>query len=151
MSLLEMDGVLAAISGADFPDVEGGEVGGEGGGTLGDVAKNLMARDKVLYHGHAVAAVAATSPALANAALEAIKVEYEVLPPVLDVLAAMEDDAVLVNENNFTDGVENADKPSNVAAIGKLARVGKASGTKNSSRTTTRSSWSSVVEKANTL
>ena len=119
---LEMDGVVAAISGADFPDVEGGEVGGEGGGTLGDVAKNIMARDKVLYHGHAVAAVAATSPALANAALEAIKVEYEVLPPVLDVLAAMEDGAVLVNENNFTQGVESADKPSNVAAVGKLAR-----------------------------
>ncbi len=119
---LEMEGVVAAISGADFPDIEGGEVGGEGGGTLGDVAKNIMARDKVVYHGHAVAAVAATSPALANAALEAIEVEYEPLPPVLDVLAAMEDDAVLVNENNFTQGVENADKPSNVAAVGKLAR-----------------------------
>ncbi len=119
---LAMDGVLAAVSGKDFPDVEGGEVGGEGGGTLGDVAKNVMARDKVLYHGHAVAAVAATSPMLANAALDAIKVEYEVLPPVLDVIAAMADDAVLIDENNFTTGVENPASPSNVAAIGKLAR-----------------------------
>ena len=47
---------------------------------------NIMARDKVLYDGHAVAAVAATSPHIAEEALKLIKVEYEALPPVLNVL-----------------------------------------------------------------
>ncbi len=119
---LEMPGVAAAISGSDFPSVEGGEVGGEGGGTLGDVAKNIMARDKVVYHGHAVAAVAAASVTQAEAALEAIKVEYEVLPPVLDVVKAMEADSVLVDENNYTNLPEKPEKPSNIANIGHLER-----------------------------
>ena len=57
---LTMPGVHAAISGADFPSGGSGEIGGESGGDLADVAKNVMARDKVLYHGHAVAAVAAS-------------------------------------------------------------------------------------------
>ena len=48
-----------------------------------------MARDKALYDGHAVAAVAATSSAIADAALALIEVEYEVLPHVIDVEAAM--------------------------------------------------------------
>ncbi len=126
---LAMDGVFAAVCGADFPDVDGGgEVGGEGGGTVGDVAKNIMARDKVLYHGHAVAAVAASSPALAEAACQAIVVEYEPLPAVLDVVAAMAADAPLVNENNFTNLPEKPESPSNVANVGKLVRGDVAEG-----------------------
>ena len=46
--VLEAEGVLAAVSGADFPE------------EAGDNGQNVMAREKVLYHGHAVAAVAAT-------------------------------------------------------------------------------------------
>jgi len=120
---LAIDGVFAAISGADFPAIEGGgEIGGEGGGSVGDVAKNIMARDKVLYHGHAVAAVAASSPALAEQALAAIKVEYEVLSPVLDVVAAMADGALLVDEDNYTNLPEKPENPSNIANVGKLER-----------------------------
>ncbi len=119
---LAMDGVYAAICGKDFIDVEGGEIGGEGGGTLGDLAKNVMARDKVLYHGHAVAAVSASTLAIAEAALAAIKVEYEPLPPVLDVVAAMAADSVLVDENNYTKLPEKPANPSNVANVGKLVR-----------------------------
>ena len=52
---LAMEGVYAAISGADFPQ------------DANDVGKNIMARDKVLYHGHAVAAVAANSQRTAEA------------------------------------------------------------------------------------
>ena len=120
---LAIDGVMAAISGADFPGggIEG-EASGEGGGSLDDIAKNVMARDKVLYHGHALAAVAATSPAIAAQALDAIKVEYEVLPPVLDVIKAMDADSPLVNENCFTNIPEKPEKPSNIANIGKLER-----------------------------
>lgn len=119
---LAMDGVFAAICGKDFPSVEGGEIGGESGGTLHDLAKNVMARDKVLYHGHAVAAVSASTPAIAEAALDAIKVEYEPLSPVLDVIAAMAEDSVLVDENNYTKLPEKPAKPSNIANVGKLAR-----------------------------
>ena len=83
---LAISGVHAAICGDDFPSVEEGDVAGEGGGTLSDIARNVMARVKVLYHGHAVAAVAASTQAIANAALAAINVEYEVLSPVLDAI-----------------------------------------------------------------
>ncbi len=120
---LAMEGVYAAISGADFPDAKHGEIGGEGGGDVADLAKNVMARDKVLYHGHAVAAVAAKSLAVAEAALEAIEVEYEALTPVLDLLEAMSDDAPLLDEHCFTKNLpEKPDKPSNVAAYMQLAR-----------------------------
>ena len=49
-----------------------------------------MARDKALYAGHAVAAVAATSPKIAAQALKLIEVDYEVLPWVIDVDDAMQ-------------------------------------------------------------
>ncbi|MCY4213180.1 MAG: xanthine dehydrogenase family protein molybdopterin-binding subunit, partial [Gammaproteobacteria bacterium] len=120
---LAMDGVHAAVSGADFPKVASGEVGGEGGGDVADVARNVMARDKALYHGHAVAAVAATSVEVAERALQAIEVEYEPLPPVLDVLEAMAPDATLLDENCFTKNLpEKPDKPSNIASVMALTR-----------------------------
>ena len=49
--------------------------------------------EKALYRGHAVAAVAATDPHIAEDALDLIEVEYEVLPPVLDVREAMAEGA----------------------------------------------------------
>ncbi|MEZ5550198.1 MAG: xanthine dehydrogenase family protein molybdopterin-binding subunit [Pseudomonadales bacterium] len=120
---LAIPGVVAAISGADFPAGGTGALGGESGGDVGDVAKNVMARDKVLYHGHAVAAVAATSARLAEQALAAIKVEYQVLPAVLTLDAAMAADAPLLDENCFTKNLpEKATKPSNIAAVMTLAR-----------------------------
>ena len=48
-----------------------------------------MAGEKALYDGHAVAAVAATTPLAAKKALRLIEVEYEVLAHVTDVDAAM--------------------------------------------------------------
>ena len=71
----------AVVTGADFVRLDDD--------FLRDVQENCMARDVALYDGHAVAAVAATSPAIAKAALKAIVVEYEVLPHVTDVDAAM--------------------------------------------------------------
>jgi CO/xanthine dehydrogenase Mo-binding subunit len=81
-----------------------------------DVARNVMAHDKVLYDGHAVAAVAATTSAIADEALALIDVDYEVLPHVIDVVAAMKDDAPILHEDMFTDGVDpKPTKASNVA------------------------------------
>ena len=120
---LAMEGVYAAVSGADFPGGARGKVGGKGGGDIGDVARNIMARDKALYHGHAVAAVAATSLTIADAALAVIDVEYETLPPVLDVVAAMAADSPLLDATNFTKNLpETPDKPSNIASVTVLTR-----------------------------
>src|SRR5207237_651204 len=66
------------------------------------LAENLMASVKVLYVGHAVAAVAATDPNIAEDALKLIEVDYEVLPPVLDVREAMKDDAPVLHEDMTT-------------------------------------------------
>jgi CO/xanthine dehydrogenase Mo-binding subunit len=89
----------------------------------------VMARNRVLYHGHAVAAVAATSIAIADAALAAIRVDYELLTPVLDLDSAMAANAVLINESLYTQGLpEKPAKPSNVAAVMEFKRGDTAKG-----------------------
>src|SRR5207245_8343798 len=61
-----LPGVHAVITGADMPDCAASARLGELGETnLHQLSSNCLARDKVLYHGHAVAAVAATSPHIA--------------------------------------------------------------------------------------
>ena len=127
---IAMPGVLAVITGADLPDVEVGIVAdGEGGGELKDVAHNVLARDKVLYAGHAVAAVATIDKEAAQQALAAIRVDYEELPPVMDIESAMADDAVLLNNDLYTQGLsEKPDKPSNVAQRFELKRGNLAAG-----------------------
>ncbi len=119
-----MDGVFAVVTGADFPAV-GREaiVGGEGAGDYADLATNVMARDRALYHGHAVAAVAASTLAVAEAALAAINVQYEPLTPVMNLDAAMAEGAVLIDEHLFTEGLpEKPTKASNVAAFMEFKR-----------------------------
>ncbi|MDP6172737.1 MAG: molybdopterin-dependent oxidoreductase, partial [Rhodospirillales bacterium] len=81
-----------------------------------DMTRNVMAREKVLYDGHALAAVAAASKAIANQALKLIKVKYKVLPHVINVVDAMKADAPILHEDQFTLGVEpRPKKPSNIA------------------------------------
>jgi CO/xanthine dehydrogenase Mo-binding subunit len=85
-----------------------------------------MAREKALYEGHAVAAVAAINEAVAAQALDLIDVQYEVLPHVMDVDEAIRPDAPLLHEDMITIGVEPKPKPSNVAkrvefALGDIA------------------------------
>jgi CO/xanthine dehydrogenase Mo-binding subunit len=115
---LAIPGVLAATSSADLPELTSGmEDSGEGEVDFHDLSCNILARDKVLYHGHAVAAVAATSERVAEEALREIKVEYEVLPHVIGLLEAMADDAPLLHDKLFTAGLgETPDKPSNIAS-----------------------------------
>ena len=107
---LALDGVKAVLTSADLPDHANGDQ------SLRDALENVMARRKALYDGHPVAAVAATSPAIARQALKLIKVDYEVLPHVTDVEAAMADDAPILHDHIFTEGVEPKPRtPSNVA------------------------------------
>ena len=121
---LALSGVKAAITRADFPDVppERAHIGAAPH-NLRDLSLNCMAKGKVLYEGHAVAAVAATSPAIAEQALDLIEVDYEVLPHVMDVEAAMAPDAPLLHDNVFTAGVEPKPiKPSNITKMVRFAK-----------------------------
>ncbi|HEX5455420.1 MAG TPA: xanthine dehydrogenase family protein molybdopterin-binding subunit [Stellaceae bacterium] len=112
-----LPGVKAVITTADFPAIASEEAFvGEGPMNFRDLSYNCMARGKVLYDGHAVAAVAATSPAIAEEALDLIEVKYEVLPHVIDVEDAMKPEAPLLHDDLFTQGVDpKPGKPSNVA------------------------------------
>ena len=113
-----LPGVKAVVTRDDFPDMEVEHAAsGELMVNFRDVTRNMMARENVLYDGHPVAAVAATSEAIARKALKLIKVEYEVLPHVIDVVEAMKPDAPVLHEEQFTRGVDPVpDKPSNIAA-----------------------------------
>jgi len=113
---LAMPGVKAVLTAEDIPEITAEEARAAGPDHR-DLSKNVMARDKVLYHGHAVAAVAATTPALAQQALGAIEVDYEVLPHVLDLDAALADGAPMLDPGLVTKGVEGAEPGrSNLAA-----------------------------------
>ena len=83
---LALPGVMAVVTAAELPQPSG-KVADLGEGAMINprfMSNNILASDKVLYKGHAVAAVAATSRHLADEAVALIEVEYEVLPVVLD-------------------------------------------------------------------
>ncbi len=112
-----LKGVKAVMTSADLCDLPSEFVpAGEMMVNFKDMTRNVMAREKVLYEGHAVAAVAATSEAIAAQALALIEVDYEVLPHVIDVEEAMKPDAPLLHDDMFTIGVEpTPKKSSNIA------------------------------------
>ena len=113
-----LPGVKAVVTGSDFPPAPPPvwQAAGETPVNFRDLARNVMARDKTLYDGHAVAAVAATNAVIAEEAMNLIEVDYEVLPHVIDVREAMKEDAPLLHDDLFTDGVSpKPDKPSNIA------------------------------------
>ncbi len=114
---LALPGVKAIVTRDDFADLpDEYAVAGEMMINYHDVVCQVMARDKVLHEGHPVAAVAAVSDKVARAALDLIRVEYEVLPHVIDVVEAMQPGAPLLHEGQYTAGVTpKPDKPSNIA------------------------------------
>ncbi len=75
------------------------------------MARNVIAREKVLFIGHPVAAVAASTLAIAKQALKLIKVEYEVLPWAIEIDDALKPDAPILHDHIKFDG-----KPSNIAS-----------------------------------
>jgi len=116
---LAMEGVLAVVTGADLPPMTTDEIVQLGESAIGTryMRDMILARDKALYQGHAIAAVAATSIHLAEMAVSAIKVEYEVLPPVLDVEYAMRPEAPLLHEDLTTRSLGQATgRHSNIAS-----------------------------------
>ena len=109
-----LEGVKAVLTGADFPPIESKWMGGGGGGLdFGELANNIMARDKVMYHGHALAAVAAVSHDLACQAAALIEVDYEPLEPVLSLDAALAPGAPILHPDQQPMGVE-IEGPTNI-------------------------------------
>jgi len=99
----DLPGVRGVVTAANFPLIEHRltSQGEAGSADIRDIADNCMARDRVLYDGHAVAAVAADNAHIAEEALELIEVEYELLQPILDLRAAMAKDAPPIHEHFF--------------------------------------------------
>jgi xanthine dehydrogenase molybdenum-binding subunit len=112
-----LPGVYAVITAEDLPEADD-----DSGQSHDDIrayqylCDNALASDKVLHVGHAIAAVAARSAHIAEEAVRLIEVDYEVLPPVLDVREAMEDSAPLLHEDLHTRSLAGlSEQPSNVA------------------------------------
>jgi CO/xanthine dehydrogenase Mo-binding subunit len=114
---LALRGVKAVVTSADLPDIASEQAFvGEGPVNFRDLSHNVLARGKVLYDGHAVAAVAATSADIAEQALALIDVKYQVLPHVINVEDAMKPGAPILHDDVFTAGVDpTPTTPSNIA------------------------------------
>ena len=95
---LALKGVKAVVTRADFAKGLTGE--------NWNILENVMAGETALYDGHAVAAVAATSPFIAKDALKLIEVNYDILPHVTDVDKSMAQGAPVIR-----DGAADASVP----------------------------------------
>ncbi len=113
-----IDGVKAIVVGADFPVIghDDSADAGEGVVDYRDLSRNVIARDKVLYEGHPVAAIAATSSTAARMAAEAIEIQYETLPYVLTVDEAMAENAPILHDDLITKGVSTSMGETNIAS-----------------------------------
>ena len=83
----KVPGVVKVVTGKDFPFKFG----------LYMKDRYVFAQDRARFVGEQVAAVIATDPKIAKRAASLVKVDYEVLPPVLDPLKALEKDAPLIH------------------------------------------------------
>jgi CO/xanthine dehydrogenase Mo-binding subunit len=115
-------GVKAVVTAKDVPETRARLAMGEGAIDLRDISENMLARTKVLYDGHTVAAVAATSVSAAREGAARIKVVYEVLVPVMSIEAACAPGAPILHADMVTKGQHGATAPSNVAARMELKR-----------------------------
>lgn len=116
----QLPGVRAVVTSADLPE-QGDRIVelGEGSVNMRHLSSNVLARGKVNYKGHAIAAVAADSIHIAEEAVKLIDVEYELLPPVMDILEAMQDQTV-INDDVRTvmvgaDPALASGRPTNIA------------------------------------
>ena len=118
---LALPGVHAVITFDDFPAVTDPVMQTIRGPMPAqwDVER-LLARRKVLFKGHPVAAICATDPHLAEDAVELIEVDYELLPPVISLDDALAPGAPILHDDGLADLVDGLfdpvdGQPSNVA------------------------------------
>jgi CO/xanthine dehydrogenase Mo-binding subunit len=102
-----MPGVRAVITAKDAPGMHG----------IGVADHPLFASDRIRYHGEPLAAVAADTPEIAQAALRAIRVETAPLPAVVTMEEALRPGAPLVHPDWKTYEIlfEGASRGGNVA------------------------------------
>lgn len=110
-------GVFAVVTANDLPEAEDRtEKAGESTINYKFLRDNNLASDKALYVGHAIAGVAASTPHIAEAALDLIEVDYEVLPAVIDVRQAMTAEAEVLHQQIKTTSPDgDSDTASNIA------------------------------------
>ena len=109
-----LPGVLAVLTHEDVPDV-----------LYGDLVQDrrLFARDYVRFEGDVVAAVAALTPEIAAEAAAAVEVEYEPLPAVSDIEAALADDAPLIHADwESYEGDEELGRHENVLGYSTIVK-----------------------------
>ena len=102
--------VYAVITNKDFPAQKDEAVSKIPGPAINlkQQTANILAGDKVLYKGHAVAAIAATSAHAAEEALALINVQYEILPHVSTVEEAISEGAPLLH-NQYKNNIASHD------------------------------------------
>ena len=113
-----LPGVRAVVTAKDLPDVDPGVTVNYGEGDVGldYLRRNVLADDKVLYGGHAIAGVAAINPHIAEEALGLIEVEYELLPTVMTAPQGMESGAtILIDDLRTEEFGQRGSEPSNTA------------------------------------
>jgi len=125
---LKLPGVRAIVTAEDLPEADRKpQQMGEQQVSPYHLSWNVLARGKVLYDGHPVAAIAATSPHIAEEALRLIEVDYEPLEPVMTVEQAMKPGATILIDD-LRNQEEGPDKPTNVAAHLQFKRGDLAAG-----------------------
>ncbi|MGZ0186694.1 MAG: xanthine dehydrogenase family protein molybdopterin-binding subunit [Alphaproteobacteria bacterium] len=113
-----LNGVLAVMTGADMPLLPIDVPRPMGPADLRWVCRNTIVHERAMYVGHAVAAVAATSQTIADAALALIEVDYEVLPHVIEIEDAIKPDAPVLHDWIRTKGADpEPQTASNIASI----------------------------------
>src|SRR3954466_2750905 len=127
-----MPGVVRVFTGEDVaylkttpPQVK---YPGRGGVHLKVPERPVLARERVRYVGQEVALVVASSPAAAQDAAEAIEIDYEDLPVVVDGAAALNEHAPLLHENvpgNLAFDYDYGDEAACAAAFAKAAQITK--------------------------
>lgn len=128
-----LPGVHSAYAAADLPHYNRNDSN----------RRNLIfPNDEVLFYGQPIAAVLSEDPHIAHAAVDLIEVVWDVLPAVLDAVAAMEDGSPLVREplhdvdrseerghvSVETKETEQGDKPTNIASHAPFKRGDIAAG-----------------------
>jgi xanthine dehydrogenase molybdenum-binding subunit len=95
---LSLPGVKAVVTSADIPSVQFNPIYFMPAEALGANRDFEVLGDTVRYVGQPVAAVAATTPEIAERAAELIDVEYEELPAVYSIEQALEEGAQKIHE-----------------------------------------------------
>ncbi len=127
-----MDGVIAVLDGQQLTGdgvgnlICGWMIHSKDGSPMNMGAWSALATDKVRYVGDAVAVVIAQTKAQARSAAEAVVVNYEELPVVIDAVKALESGAPQIHENapgNLIYDWEIGEQATVDAAIASAAHV----------------------------